>query len=60
MPPPEHPAEDRLARRSGPEGEAVWGPGSPKEDGSICDRSWCFHLAVVIEEEGAKEFKCIH
>ena len=27
------------------------GPGSPKEDGSICERSWCFCLTVMIKAE---------
>ena len=38
LPAPGHPVEDRLARGSAPDGEAVWGPGSPKEYGSICER----------------------
>ena len=51
LPAPGNPAEDHLARGSAPDGEAVREPGSPKEDGSICERSWCFRLALGIEEE---------
>ena len=43
MPAAEHPVEDRLARGSAPDGEAVWdlaalrrmGTGSPKENGDM-------------------------
>ena len=37
LPAPGHHAADHLARGSAPDGEAVRGPSSPKEDGSICE-----------------------
>ena len=51
LPAPGHPAEDRLAQGPAPDGEAVWGPGSPKEYGSICERSWCFRPTVMNKAE---------
>ena len=47
----EHPAEDHLAWGSACDGEAVQGQSSPKEDSGICERSWCFRLAMLIEQE---------
>ena len=43
--------QDTLARESAPVEKTSQGPGSPKEDWSICERSCCLELTVVIEEE---------
>ena len=56
-PTPEAPSEDRLARGSAPDGEAAEGSGSPKQNGNICERRWCFCLTVVgdnVQEDGHK------
>ena len=55
LPAPGHPAGDRLAPGSVPDGEAVRGPDSPRQDGSICERGWSFRLGMVIEEEQEEE-----
>ena len=57
LPAPGHPAEDRLARGSVPDEGAAQAqvPGSPKEDGSLCRRTWCFRLIVMVEEEKEEE-----
>ena len=47
--------EERLSRGPAPDGEDVRGPGSLREDGGICERSWQFCPAVLMEEEEKEE-----
>ena len=54
------PLQDTLQKtawpqRSAPGGEAVQRPGSPKEHGSICERSWRFCRTVVIGDQGGRK-----
>ena len=48
---PDSPKEDCVRGPGSPKEACVRGPGSPKEDGSICVKSWCFRLTLVIEQE---------